>query len=778
MEVTLHRNWGELELLSCEWNELLRASAADTLFLTWEWISTWWRHYGNGRPLYALGAREQKQLVGIAPFYLDSVPRLGVQWNCLKLIGDGSNDSDYQDLIVHAGYERDAVHAWVDFLAGRSDEWDTLEFESVPENSSCLAALLERVQKKNWRLTSDPVPCLNLRLARTWDEYLKSLKPRVRSKVRSSLAFLEKEMRSVPEQCGSFEQIDAWLPVLFDLHTQRWQSAGKPGVFRGQAKREFYRDFSRAALQNQWLAFHRLVWGERPLALQYGFLYRNRFLLLQEGYDPDFEDLRPGQTLRAWLVRHWISSGLDEYDFLAGSTQSKLEWGPRQTMSRRLRLTPKRSGAFVLMGLPHARDTVKDRVRTILPEALLTWRKELANGRNRSGFTPESSAPSGGIVPALARKVAASLYGATPLGSLGRRIASQYSLDSASSRRAFRRRTAPICQILIYHRVNDDKDPFLSATPVSVFVAQMEHVKRHFPIVSLDQIARGEWSPKGEEFCVAVTFDDGYRDNYTDAFPVLRRLGIPATIFLTTGCIETASLPWYDHVALAFKLTMARSLELGWAGGPEVAMASRAGRLSATARTLEWLWALPTDERLHRLAAVFRALRVPESPNLPNFMLCWDEIQEMGKHQITFGAHTVNHPVLARSSVECVRAEIQGSKETIENRLQVPVRHFAYPFGRCGDFTSNAKAILRDAGFETAVTTIPGYNRAGDDLLELKRFSPWGQNPGQFALQMDWHRLAGFTPQEEGARGLFGHEEPVVLPDEILAAKESEINVG
>jgi peptidoglycan/xylan/chitin deacetylase (PgdA/CDA1 family) len=107
-----------------------------------------------------------------------------------------------------------------------------------------------------------------------------------------------------------------------------------------------------------------------------------------------------------------------------------------------------------------------------------------------------------------------------------------------------------------------------------------------------------------------------------------------------------------------------------------------------------------------------------------------------------------------------VEREIVESKKTIERNVRQPVNHFAYPFGRYGDFNEDAKRTLRAAGFQTAVTTIPGYNRAGDDLLELKRFTPWGQDLGSFALQMDWRRFRGFSKEEQHVTGLFGRTDP------------------
>jgi len=765
IEITLISRWEELQTISQEWNELLANSSEDTFFLTWEWISAWWNHYGNGRQLFVLAAKKEGRLVGIAPLYVDKVKKYGQRWKALKIIGDGSGDSDYQDCIVLAGLEEEVAQAFVNFLASRRNDWHVIEFESVPETSPFIKAFLDAAKENLAGTTQEAVPCTSMVLPSNWDEYLNALKPRVRSKVRSSLAFLEKEIRSVPVACSEPQELDDWLPTLFDLHTRRWKQVGQSGVFHGSAKRNFYAEVSRAALAKGWLAFYRLDWGERPLAMQYGFLYRDRFLLLQEGYDPSFETVRPGQTLRAWAIRYWIQNGLKEYDFLAGAPKHKLEWGGTTKQSLRIKVTSNPASTWAFIKSQKSIGTIKDAIRPVIPERLVRWRQDASRADKSEDSTNGASAVANLNAAQILRQGVVRAYSGTPLGSFGKYVASKYTSEYSNGTpeagtKRIRPRTEPICQILIYHRVNDDQDAFLGATRVNAFRQQMEFIAKHFPIASLDDIASGEWRNRGEKFCVGITFDDGYRDNYLNVFPILKALNIPATIFLTSGCVQDGKLPWYDQVALAFKLTARKTLGWDQHSAPSGEMASTEARIRKMQSTLEWLWALSTEDRVNRLPELFEALRVSADPNLPNFMLSWTEIREMSKNGISFGAHTVTHPVLSHSQTEDVEREIVESKKTIERNVRQPVNHFAYPFGRYGDFNEDAKRTLRAAGFQTAVTTIPGYNRAGDDLLELKRFTPWGQDLGSFALQMDWRRFRGFSKEEQHVTGLFGRTDP------------------
>jgi CelD/BcsL family acetyltransferase involved in cellulose biosynthesis/peptidoglycan/xylan/chitin deacetylase (PgdA/CDA1 family) len=745
MKVLLHESWGDVQNLSDSWNRLLAESASNTVFLSWEWVEAWWKNYGSDRPLFVLSAWEGNSLEGLAPFFVERLKRWGSEWACLRLVGDGSRDSDYLDCIARRGREHEVIAAFVEFLESHANRWSYLELHGMPKDSPCLTALRNITRGKSWRFSLEPIPCATLLLPHDWSDYLRSLKPRFRTKVRSTLNHFDENIRATPYSYRDEQTLNQGLAILFDLHTRRWQTKSQLGVFQDVAKQNFYRDVSRAALRKGWLAFHRLDWGERPLAMQYGFVYNNRFFLLQEGYDPEFAALRPGIALRGWLMRYWIGSGLAEYDFLAGTAPYKLEWGAQVKQCLRLTIAPSWRSAWISFGEAQLREKSKEAVRSIIPESVLVWRQELINRRGRRGLARNPTSSLNGHKRSLGQRVVAALYAATPLQGVGQAVASRYELDLA--RHYLRRRTTPICHIFIYHRVNDDYDPFLPAIPVAAFRRQMEFLKKHFPVLSLDELASNSFPQNGEKYCVVITFDDGYRDNFLCAFPVLKTLNLPATIFLTTGCLDSGELPWYDQISWAFKLTIQARLDLSHLGGPDASLAGRSERLQAMNNTLAWLRVINEGDRLRYIPQVLNALRVPAQLCTPNAMLNWEEVRQMHRHNIFFGAHTVSHPVLAKVSIDELKTEIVGSKNKIEEKLQRAVEHFAYPFGQPSDLSVEAKQTVQRAGFSTAVTTIWGFNRPGDDLFELKRFSPrfnpWDFHPGQFAMMVDWYRLAG-----------------------------------
>jgi len=305
-------------------------------------------------------------------------------------------------------------------------------------------------------------------------------------------------------------------------------------------------------------------------------------------------------------------------------------------------------------------------------------------------------------------------------------------------------------QILVYHRVGERIDAFAPGTPVAVFERHMRYVRQQFRVLSLTELLaatdRGAVPPRA----VAVTFDDGYADTHEFAAPILQRYRIPATVYLATGLLETDRPMWNDRVGVAIRDTTSARLD----GVPEcggLPLTTPEERRTALTRTLQALKPLPPAERDARADQLSQVLHVPldRGPR----MLCWRQVEEMRAGGVEFGAHTVHHPVLTAVSIEERRREIVDSKRVIEDRLQAPVRHFAYPFGRATDFDATTKRLVREAGFVSAVSMVFGTNTAATDRYALLRGGPWEETTALFAAKLWWYRRAGLgaVPSTEHA---------------------------
>jgi len=305
-----------------------------------------------------------------------------------------------------------------------------------------------------------------------------------------------------------------------------------------------------------------------------------------------------------------------------------------------------------------------------------------------------------------------------------------------------RRRHSNSAQILLYHRVNDENDAFFPGIPSKTFAQQMAYVAEHYMVCSLGETVERLRSDDVPADLLTITFDDGYRDNYTHAFPILNELGLPATIFLATDAIGTGRMLWHDRVFSAFRTTRVKSLEQFGKNRKIYSLDTASDKRRTLNDVLKFLWSTDDTDRALWVEKLVRQLAIEESTDCDGLMLNWDDVRTMSEHRISFGAHTVTHPILSRLPVAQVRREIRGSRDAIEANLKKPVRFFAYPVGRREDFTAAVKHELLDAGFECGVTTVFGSNDSKQDLFELCRATPWDKNIEAFALRLNYFKFA------------------------------------
>jgi peptidoglycan/xylan/chitin deacetylase (PgdA/CDA1 family) len=270
-------------------------------------------------------------------------------------------------------------------------------------------------------------------------------------------------------------------------------------------------------------------------------------------------------------------------------------------------------------------------------------------------------------------------------------------------------------RILTYHRFPKE----LGAE--GALEAQCRFLARHFRLTPLKEIAKalqsGAEIPAGT---LAVTVDDGYRDFLTDAYPVFSKWKIPVTVYLISDFLDGTLWPWWDQVGYAIGGTRREAVSIL---GEEYALKSGAERAEAAARLTEKLKRIGNRERVslvHSLAETFE-LEIPKEAPRGSAPMTWAEVRELASAGVEFGAHTKSHPILTRvEDAEGLREEIAGSKARIERETGRAAIHFCYPNGDWNDAT---EAVVRDCGFDTAVTTEPGLNRAGEARYRLKRLS-------------------------------------------------------
>ena len=356
------------------------------------------------------------------------------------------------------------------------------------------------------------------------------------------------------------------------------------------------------------------------------------------------------------------------------------------------------------------------------------------------------SLPTGvkGMRARVIRLVSTGLYVSGALAILRWWAKSIMPVQDQGQRAAFpfiKTRKSPNLQILTYHRVNDELDPVFPATPIRVFEEQMVHVAKRYHVCALDEAIERFEKKDLPPNALVITFDDGYRDNYLHAFPVVRNLSLPMTIFLATDAIGTGLTLWHDRVFSAFRETNALDLTGFDPSVERVLLGNFPQRILAMERVLAILRQLDEEERNRRISVLCRCLAVEERRVDHELMLSWDDVRLMSRDHVSFGSHTASHPILARVSEQETEAQLLRSCEAIRQHLGQRPMTFAYPNGTKVDFNDVTKKTLKRLGFKCAVTTEFGINEPGADMFELKRGRPWEDHLPTFAFKLSWYRL-------------------------------------
>jgi peptidoglycan/xylan/chitin deacetylase (PgdA/CDA1 family) len=264
------------------------------------------------------------------------------------------------------------------------------------------------------------------------------------------------------------------------------------------------------------------------------------------------------------------------------------------------------------------------------------------------------------------------------------------------------------------------------------FETQIKYICQTHRVISLDELAeciiKNRYLP---DKSIIITFDDGYKDNYLKAFPILKKYGAPATIFLTTDYIDSGKLLWWDMIGYVVYNTRANCLEVD---GFHYSLMSPNER-QITKDLLMWrATKLSEAERTHLIDKLISMSGVKIPPYIgKELMLSWQDVKEMRGSNISFGAHTVTHPIMSKISSQQARNQIAQSKKTIEEKLNLPVTEFAYPNGQSGDFNTDTIRLLKESGLRCAVTTIPKLISPKTDQYELGRIGP-GKNLHELRL--------------------------------------------
>lgn len=354
-------DFGRFGELAPQWNDLLQDSAADCPFLTAEWLGAWWRHLSDARSLRLVTVGNGSGLIAIAPLMVAGGP-LGI-FSRLEFLGTGHAGSDYLDLIVRRGHEREGLHAIAHALKAQRH---SLRLNHVT-TSSLAARLAEDLAGDDWTSKRTEVAtCPFITLAgHTWDSYLASLGASHRANFRRRLRALTQRFDLRFELAGSESPRQEALATLIGFHEQRFGTGGST-AFLTEGLRAFHGEATAQALERGWLRLYVLRLDGIPAAVMYGFAYNQRFYFYQHGFDARYEQFSVGLVLMGLTIRAALDEGAVEFDMLYGAEGYKWLWARDQRPLAQLQLFPPHMG-----GVLHRRTTAAERAMRAVARRIL-----------------------------------------------------------------------------------------------------------------------------------------------------------------------------------------------------------------------------------------------------------------------------------------------------------------------------------------------------------------------------------------------------------------------
>lgn len=333
MKIELIENTDRFRALHEEWNALLERSSQTSVFLTWEWLFTWWTHFQGNKRLFILLFRDESssELLAIAPWTLERRTRLRLLpvWK-IAFLGTERVASDFMDLIILPGREKAVLECLCGFLRSQRDRWDLVELSDIEGGSPVLGLLPSFLtgQYRFWETPSEICPYIPL--PPEYSLFSSSLSPKWRRYLRTHAQAVEEDRHMTYSVSSAPERLAQDMDRLFELHNHRFAMKSQGGraisAFSGERIMRFHKEVAARFLSSSWLKLYFLEQEREPVACLYAFRYKDRVFAYQTGFNCALEKLGLGNVLFDHAIRDSIRTGAKEFHFLRGGEAYKQKW--------------------------------------------------------------------------------------------------------------------------------------------------------------------------------------------------------------------------------------------------------------------------------------------------------------------------------------------------------------------------------------------------------------------------------------------------------------------
>lgn len=331
----------DFESIRDVWNEILVENRfGNNIFLTVDWLSTWWKHFGRQRKLLLLTVEENNQVIGIAPmmFTKYKLPAFG---SIRKIEFLGTRHSDYNNFII-AAKERECVKRIIDYLS-EAEEWDWIELKEIPESLNYSKLLFtgpsSELEIKERVCNLCPYISLPKKFESLTKTFSKNMRQNLNRYFRKIQAEHNVDFRRFNEAGYSVKEA---MNIFIRLHELKWNADGQPGAFAEETFRNFHMDIAESLAQNDQLGIYFLLVDGEPAATQYTFEYYQKMYYYLAGYLPEYSNFSVGNLLIMLLLKRCIGRGFTEYDMTRGGEPYKMQWTTKYRRNYEVRLVHKK----------------------------------------------------------------------------------------------------------------------------------------------------------------------------------------------------------------------------------------------------------------------------------------------------------------------------------------------------------------------------------------------------------------------------------------------------
>lgn len=327
------------------WNDILVKSKDNDVFSTWEWLSSWWRHFGEGRKLRILLIHNNNKIVAIVPLMWSKydILRFG---SLTKIEFIGSPQSDYNNFIL-IEREMECLKLFLNYLNEQYNDWNCLELSDISESTLSMKLLRKMPSEEllggqlQERVT---FLCPYMNLPGSTEIFISKLSGNMRRNLRRRMRKLSEKYRVEVKTHNNFDSIEEAMNAFYNLHQKRWKTQGFLGVFSEKKLRDFHLDVARRFAEKGWLSLYFLTANDEPIAAIYSFDYKQKKYEYLTGFDPEYSRYGVANLMRRHVAEECIRRGLKEYDLMRGDEPYKSSWNTKNRKNLELRLI--RKGLF------------------------------------------------------------------------------------------------------------------------------------------------------------------------------------------------------------------------------------------------------------------------------------------------------------------------------------------------------------------------------------------------------------------------------------------------